>query len=345
MSVDTPAGTAPETPAGAKLVRRALLLVVALVALYLFAPTMGEVLSAWPRLAHVHPEWLAVAAVAETASFGCVWWLLAVALRARRWFAIITSQLAGNALSRVIPAGAAAGAALQYKMLASSGIDAPAAASALTAVTIVQLTTLAAIPVLGLLLSFGGQPLSHGLQQAAWVGLGAFVVLVGIGAVLAVSDRAVDGIGRAAQWGRNRVVRHGPAVEDLPARLLDERRLVSRALGERWRAALLASVGKWAFDYFALLACLAAVGAEPNPGLVLLAFATSAVLAMVPLTPGGLGFVEAGLTGVLALAGVSAGDAVVATLSYRLVSFWMPLPAGLGAYLLFRVRNRRALTA
>jgi uncharacterized protein (TIRG00374 family) len=177
------------------------------------------------------------------------------------------------------------------------------------------------------------------------VGLGAFLLLVGIGAVLAVSDRAVESIGRFIQWARNGVVRHRPPIHGLPERLLDERRLVARALGERWRTALLASVGKWAFDYFALLACLAAVGAEPNPGLVLLAFAASAVLAMIPLTPGGLGFVEAGLTGVLALAGVSAGDAVVATLSYRLVSFWLPLPAGLGAYLLYRTRQHKAVTA
>ena len=48
----------------------------------------------------------------------------------------------------------------------------------------------------------------------------------------------------------------------------------------------------------------------------------------LPLTPGGLGFVEAGLTGTLALAGVGAGAAVVATLAYRLVSFWLPIPAG-----------------
>ena len=33
-----------------------------------------------------------------------------------------------------------------------------------------------------------------------------------------------------------------------------------------------------------------------------------------------------------------AQDALVATLAYRLVSYWLPLPAGLGAYIAFRVR-------
>ena len=54
----------------------------------------------------------------------------------------------------------------------------------------------------------------------------------------------------------------------------------------------------------------------------------AAVLGMIPLTPGGLGFVEAGLTGTLTLAGIPAAKAVLATLAYRLVSYWLPLVAG-----------------
>jgi hypothetical protein len=73
---------------------------------------------------------------------------------------------------------------------------------------------------------------------------------------------------------------------------------------------------------------------------VLLAYTASMVLAMIPITPGGLGFVEAGLTGLLALAGVSGGDAVLAVLAYRLVSFWLPLPMGAVAAYLHRRRYR-----
>jgi uncharacterized protein (TIRG00374 family) len=326
-----------------RIIRRTVALIAALVVLYLFLPSIGEVLSAWPRLAHLNPLWIGAAVLAEAASFACVWWLLSLALRSTNWFAISTSQLAANALSRVVPAGAAAGATLQYRMLAASGIDAAAAGSALTAVTLLQLATLSAIPVLSLILSLSGQPINRGLQEAAWIGLGFFVLLMAVGAVLVTSDRAVSTLGRVIQAVRNRLMRHRAAVRDFPKRLRDERDLIRQALGEKWVTALLATVGKWAFDYGALLASLAAVGAEPNPGLVLLAFAAGQVLAMIPITPGGLGFVEAGLTGVLALAGVSAGDAVLATLSYRLVSFWMPLPSGLISYAIFRRRYRTEL--
>ena len=71
---------------------------------------------------------------------------------------------------------------------------------------------------------------------------------------------------------------------------------------------------------------------------MLLAYCVAQILSGLPFTPGGLGFVEAGLTGTLVLAGVGGADAVVATLAYRLVSYWLPLPAGLVAWFLHRRR-------
>jgi uncharacterized protein (TIRG00374 family) len=87
-----------------------------------------------------------------------------------------------------------------------------------------------------------------------------------------------------------------------------------------------------------LVCVLAALGVRPDPALVLLAYASAQILAMIPLTPGGLGFVEAGLAGLLALAGVPGGAAAVATLAYRLVGFWLPIPTGGIAYWLARRR-------
>jgi len=58
-----------------------------------------------------------------------------------------------------------------------------------------------------------------------------------------------------------------------------------------------------------------------------------------------LGFVEAGLTGTLVLTGVSTSAAVLATLIYRLVSFWLPIPLGLAAARVFRRRYPRASSA
>ena len=62
-------------------------------------------------------------------------------------------------------------------------------------------------------------------------------------------------------------------------------------------------------------------------------------LALVPITPGGLGFVEAGLTTVLVLAGASTDEAILATLIYRLFSFWLPAPIGALAWAGFRLHG------
>ena len=53
------------------------------------------------------------------------------------------------------------------------------------------------------------------------------------------------------------------------------------------------------FDYGCLLAALRATGASPRPSLVLLAYSAADILALLPVTPGGLGIVEASLSGLL----------------------------------------------
>ena len=71
--------------------------------------------------------------------------------------------------------------------------------------------------------------------------------------------------------------------------------------------------------------------------------AAANIIELVPVTPGGLGLVEASLGGLLVLAGVHGGDALLATLAYRLACYWLPLCAGPPAYLLYRHRyGRRA---
>jgi len=101
------------------------------------------------------------------------------------------------------------------------------------------------------------------------------------------------------------------------------------------------TAGRLGFDYGCLLAALRATGASPQPSLVLLAYAAAGIVALFPVTPGGLGIVEASLSGLLILAGVRPGYAVLATLAYRIASYWLPLLGGPPAYLLFRHRYGR----
>jgi hypothetical protein len=299
------------------IVVRLLFLIITVIALYILWPSLLTVFETWPELLDLNPVWFAAMFVLESLSFVCVWGLQRIALVTDRWFGVATAQLAANAFSRVVPGGAAAGGALQWRMLTDSGVDGARVATALL-----------------------GRPVPGGLAQAAWLGGVVFVAAFLLGWRLLFHDRLLARIARGAQWVRNRLHRGKPPVTDLPARLVVQRDEIRDALGDTWWKALLFSLGNWLFDYLALLAAITAVGSRPRPTLVLLAYSASMVLAMIPITPGGLGFVEAGLTGLLALAGVSAGDAVLSVLAYRLVSFWLPLPVGGVAAYLHRRRYR-----
>lgn len=323
-----------------KIAGRVLLLLVSLISLYFLLPGLLDVFTSWRELFTLTPWWVGVAVGFVAASFVAIWELQRIALRTRSWFAVGTSQLAGNAFGRVVPGGMASAGALQYGMLARSGIARERVASGLTAVSALSFAMLLALPVLSLPAILGGTPIDRGLAQSAYLGSGVFVLMLGAAAAAFVWDRPLRLVGRTVELALNRTVRRGRHVAGVPERLLRERDAIRAALGLRWKMALLAAVGRWGFDYLALVACVEAVGTDANPSLVLLAYCAASLLGMIPLTPGGLGFVEAGLTGTLALAGVGAGASVVATLAYRLVSFWLPIPVGAAAYWLFRRRYR-----
>ena len=327
-----------ERSLGARLGWRLVTFLVAALGLYLVLPGLTEVLQAWPRLAEIAPGWFALMIVAELASFGCVWWLQRFVFVGARWFPLITSQLASNAFSRVVPGGAAAGGALQYRMLTVAGVDTARSAAGLTAISLLTTASVLLLPLLSLpAVVDPGVDVPEGLAAAAWIGACVFGVMFGIGLALAATDGPLVRLGHAVDRVRRRF---GRRVEgDLGARLLEERAVVLRSLGRRWPWAMLSAVGKWLFDYFALLAALAATGDETTTSLVLLAYVAGAVLAMVPITPGGVGFVEAGLTATLVAAGVTPARAVLATLAYRLVSYWLPMLAGLAAWVSFRATH------
>ena len=268
-----------------------------------------------------------------------MWWVQRVALRTRRWGPVITSQLASNAFGRVVPGGVAAAGAMQYAMLARAGVPAAAAASGMTASSVIVFATLCALPLLAVPAVLGGAPVDPGLERAA--GIGAAGVRADVRPRRGMSPLRPAAEGRRTGRAVGPQPRHAPQaspIRNLPARLLSERDVVKEVLGRNWWKALIGASGRWLLDYATLLAALNAVGAHPRPSLVLLAFFAAQLLGTLPLTPGGLGFVEAGLTGTLALAGVGAGRAVLATLAYRLVSFWLPIPAGGVAAILHRRR-------
>jgi uncharacterized protein (TIRG00374 family) len=330
-----------------RVIVRAVLLIVAAVALYVLAPSLVELASTTPKLRQIRVRWFLAMILLEVGSFVCAWQLLRVALGRVSWFAVGTAQLTSNAFSRLVPGGALTGGATLWRLLGVAGIDSATAGAALTAIGLVSTSVLLALPLLVIPLGLiGWVAVPQQILALTWFGFGLFVILFAVSATLLTTQRplrvAFRLIGRAVDRSRGRT---SDLAARLPERVEGERVRLREALESRWGAALAAAGGNWVFDYLSLYVAVRAVGADVNPGLVLLAYVAAAILAMIPITPGGLGFVEAGLTATLGAIGVLPGNAVLATLAYRLVSYWLPIPSGLVAYGLFSRRYGHAAAA
>jgi uncharacterized membrane protein YbhN (UPF0104 family) len=237
---------------------------------------------------------LVVALFAEAASFVCTFGMQRIVLRTRGWFAIVTAALTGNTVTNVLPGGDAAGAAVQFRMLETAGIDPDAAAGGLTASSLLSIGGLLMLPILTLPAVLGGSRVNHALVNTALLGVAGFIVYVALAVLLMQTDRPLRLVGRGAQWLMNKLRRHRAPVTGLDHRLLRQRDQIRGALGREWKQILLLVVGRLGFDFLCLLATIRATGSDPHPWLVLLAYSAAGVIALIPATPGGLGIVEVG---------------------------------------------------
>lgn len=322
-----------------KILQRGVVLAIGVILLYLMQQQLQEFILSADRLRDITAGWMLVMVASEALSFMCMWALIRVVLPDVSWFVAGASQLVSNSVSRVVPGGAAVGGAALYRMLSVSGVGSSQAASAMAATGILSNALLFAIPTVAGLMALAGAPIPERMLPAAIASGVLFAVLMMIGVIAMTFTKPLHAGGRFVAYVVRvlaRVLRRDWSLD--PARVMDERDRLVGVLGPRWPRAIAAAAGNWAFDYFALIAALYAVGAEPRLSLVLLAYAAAAVLGMVPFTPGGVGFVEVGLYSTLVVSGISARDASVATIAYRMVSWAFPVAAGLVAWLVFKVR-------
>jgi uncharacterized membrane protein YbhN (UPF0104 family) len=252
---------------------------------------------------------------------------------------MVTIIYASNAISVSIPiAGSAMSAAFSFRSFARRGADRGLAGWVLAMSGVISTVTFALIVAVGAILS--------GNAVAAAVGaLGGLAIVVPVLACLIGlrNDRLRAQLESVATRGLQLAQRVIKRPQGDPRELIDAS--VARIVGLRLRAR------GWIFvfclattNWVANIACLAlAIVAVRSPvpwsGLIL-AWSVGVGAASFGITPGGLGLVEAALTGALVAAGVRTPQAVAAVLVYRLISFWLVDALGWVLYLTTRKRER-----
>jgi uncharacterized protein (TIRG00374 family) len=311
-----------------------------LLALVLVSPVLVRVYRHLGQTLTLGPVWLLSISAMVTVHFVSVWALYRVILRTSNRFDIATSQLAANATSHIAPAGSAVGAGLQLRMLTVAGFSASRAATSLAAAAVIGTVASYIVLPLGVLFaSAAGGEVPHRLLAAMWSAAALLALLLVVAMLFALRDGPWRWTARLLAWAR-RLLRH-PADADLIARrLIDERNLIRATLRRRLAFVVFLALAQPLTDYGALLLSLRAVGARVTASAAMAAFVVSNVAGLVPLTPGGLGFVEAGLAHVLAMAGATRSQARLAIATYRVAATWLPVLAGFVAIVVFRRRHR-----
>jgi hypothetical protein len=231
--------------------RQSLVVVVTAISLYALLPGLVGVFASWRSLTGLTWFWALLALASEAASFVSFWQLDRVTLHDGRWSIVAPAQLAGSAVGRVVPGGAATATAVSVRMLRRAGADAGRATAALAASTTLQLATRLALPLLALPAIVAGAPVSGSLAATACLGLAVVLLLVACGVLAFVSDRPLAVAGRVLQWFLNATVCRGRKLTRLPQRLLAQRDFVRTTIGAQWKAALLSTVATVGFDFAA----------------------------------------------------------------------------------------------
>ena len=233
---------------------------------------------------------------------------------------------AAFAISNGVPAGGAFGLAVQFAMLTSYEVPGTAATAAITAVGLWSMFVSLGLPIFGVAaLAASGGDLAY-----AWVApVGLAILVVGITLFVLVmrSAKLAVKIGNLANRMLNPLRGRFTSLKDLDASapIIKFRSDMYGLLKRRWGHITVAQLSVIMTQFLIFYVALRGVQGWDEPGASALAafgaFATAQIMLMVPITPGGLGTVDALMISLLVSMGVSEGDATAADLVWRAASY------------------------
>jgi putative heme transporter len=316
----------------------ALFILAGVAFLYFVLPRLAGVGTEVHHLEHGDKWWIAIGVVLELLSFGGYIVLFrAVFLTADSrigWSESYQITMAGLAATRLFAAGGAGGVALTAWALRRSGMEPRLVALRMVAFLVLLYTIYAAAVVIdGIGLGTGLLPGGGSFAITFVPAIVAAVLVAAVGAMALLPGDIERRLGRWAS-GSGRLAHLVASGVTVPALAASGVRTAIQLIRSR-DIGLLGAVAWWGFDISVLWAMFHAFGSPPPFAVIVMAYFVGTLGNLLPL-PGGLGGVEGGMIGAFVAFGVDFNLSVLAVLSYRAISFWMPTPLGAVAYLQLR---------
>lgn len=315
---------------------------------FVFAlPRIADYGEVWAVVKTLSWEWVAALALAVLLNLATYGPPLVAALPGISYFRATRVTLASTALSSVAPGGAAVGMATSFAMLRAWGFEGRRAGLAVAVQSVWNQFVILGFPILAVagLAAQGGS--NRTLELVAIIGLAAFAAIV-VGFAIGLSSarlarRIGDDAARLAS--RAKALIHKAPVKWNGVTFVRFRGEAFELIRRRWPSLTAATLAGHLTVFLVLVASIRAVGVPLAEVTIVEAFAAwtlARILGSIPITPGGVGFVELGLTGVLVAFGANDADAVAATLIYRFLTVVPTLAAGLIAAATWKLGQRPA---
>lgn len=337
------------TPSGrGRQIAAAVVTVVTLVIVFAgILPRFADYGEAWAAIQEMETVWIALLVVAAAVNVVLYVFPYQAALPGLGFGAAFEVRQTSYLISNTVPGGGAFGLGVQYAMLDDRGVP-PAASSAAIGITSVWNTlVMLALPVVAILAYAARESPPAWAITAGATGLVAVGILIGLLVLLFRSESTARRIGgladRLIAWLGRRLGRQWEL--STTGALLSFRESTIEVVRRRGWSITLTNLAQQLAQFSLLFLALRGIEAgDPEPvSLVgaLVAFSIGRLGGFVPITPGGLGTVDALITAILVGLGATEADALAATLLWRAATFFPQVLIGLITFVGWRRRRSR----
>jgi uncharacterized protein (TIRG00374 family) len=336
----------PPTSRKKQVIATIVTLVVLVIVFAGILPKFGNYADAWDQIKNMSVEQLAILSASVVFSIVVYVFPFQLALPGLHYPTAFMIRQTSFTISNAVPAGGAIGLGVQYGMLGQAGFAGPPSTAAIGITSVFNLLVTLALPVLGVLAMLFVETPSSSEVLGAVGGLVAVGVMVGVFALILRSEDTARRIGDLCE----RVVAKlfGLVKKDPPTgitdQILDFRHSTVDVIRRRW-AALTASnflqqIAQWGVLMVALRITEDGKAVQVPVAACFAAFALARLASFIPITPGGLGTVDAAMTSLLVAFGATKTDALAATLLWRAAS-WIPqVLLGVVTLIIWRIKYR-----